>query len=148
MIVSQHPPEPPVDVPFEAHLILWPALALWMLFLIRLPGPHRRMAPPHEAMLVCAAFLADASVVVSGLRWPAPNADSFKLAVLWFALGLSLTVYLVLRAPRDDGDDGPAYEAPPEPPWWPDFERGFRDYARSGQPRPRSGPRVPVGTRS
>ena len=69
-------------------------------------------------MLVCAAFLADASVVVSGVRWPAPNADSFKLALLWFALGLSLTVYLVLRAPRDDGDDGRASEAPPEPPWW------------------------------
>jgi hypothetical protein len=40
-----------------------------------------------------------------------------------------------LLAPRgddggDDGGGGPRLPEDPEPPWWPDFEREFRAYAR------------------
>jgi hypothetical protein len=39
-----------------------------------------------------------------------------------------------LLAPRgedggDDGGGGPRLPEDPEPPWWPDFEREFREYA-------------------
>jgi hypothetical protein len=41
---------------------------------------------------------------------------------------------LVLR--RDDGDDSSGTADPETPPWWPEFEREFRSYARrSSRPR-------------
>ena len=148
MLLSQSPPQPPVEVPLAVHLVLWPLLIAWVWFLATRPARERRLPIRQEAMLVCAAFLADASLVLAGLRWPGPESNSFVLALVWFALLLSLTVFFVLRAPRDDGDeDGPA-EGPTEPPWWPDFERRFRDYTRTGPRPPAPGPRVPAGTRS
>jgi hypothetical protein len=61
---------------------------------------------------------------------------------------LSVTTYLILRAP-DDGDDGGGPGEPePEPPWWPEFERQLRDYTR-GRPRGTAGsPRTPAGIAS
>ena len=146
MILSQSPPSPPLDVPPEAHLVLWPALALWLVALLRIP-PHDRRLPTvwHDAMLASAAVLADATVVVARLRWPGPDTDAFCLAVLWFAVLLSVTAFIVLRAPRD-GRGGSATADLPEPPWWPEFERSFREYTRRGPSAPR--PRVPVGTGS
>ena len=58
----------------------------------------------------------------------------------WFFAGcalLTLGIFLLaaplMRPPHDDdgGDDGPGGGSPedPEPPWWPEFEREFRDYA-------------------
>lgn len=56
---------------------------------------------------------------------------------------ISVVAYrLLVRPPpdRDEGDDrGPAAGGPdddPEPPWWPEFERAFREQAA----RPRSAP--------
>ena len=60
----------------------------------------------------------------------------------WFFGGCALlTLGVALLAapmldPRDDGPDdggGPGGGGPvdPEPPWWPQFEREFRDYANS-----------------
>lgn len=52
------------------------------------------------------------------------------------SLGLALVASpLMQRPPDSDGGIGAARDAPPEPPWWPDFERDFRAYAareRSG----------------
>jgi hypothetical protein len=47
------------------------------------------------------------------------------------SLGLALVASPLMRRPADgDGGIGPAAGDPqPEPPWWPDFEREFRDYA-------------------
>ena len=58
----------------------------------------------------------------------------------WFFAGcalLTLGIFwlaapLMRPRPDDDGDDGgPGGWRPdePEPPWWPEFEREFRDYA-------------------
>jgi hypothetical protein len=50
-------------------------------------------------------------------------------------LGIFLAAAPLMRPPReDDGeDDGGGGDDPgpddPEPPWWPEFEREFRDYA-------------------
>ncbi len=148
MIVSQSPPQPPIEVPLAVHLVLWPALILWVWSLARRPARERRLPVRVEVMLVSATLLADASVVLASVRWPAPNANSFVLAFVWFALLLSLTVFFVLRASRDDDDGDGSADDLPEPPWWPEFERGLRDYMRHG-PRPDPPrPRVPAGTRS
>ena len=132
----------------EIHLVLWPALVLWVLTLARRPARERRLPMRLEAMLVGAALLSDASLVLAGLRWPGPESNSFVLALLWFALLLSLTVFLVLRAPRDGGDEGGSGADRPEPPWWPEFERRFREYTRSGPPPRAPSRRIPAGTRS
>ncbi|HET7760442.1 MAG TPA: hypothetical protein VFK62_11000 [Gaiellaceae bacterium] len=54
----------------------------------------------------------------------------FVAGVAAFALG----ALLVLS--RDDGDGREGDVDPESPPWWPDFEREFRSYARrSSRPR-------------
>jgi hypothetical protein len=50
-------------------------------------------------------------------------------------LGIFLLAAPLMRPPRDDdgGDDGRGGGGSPdepEPPWWPEFEREFRDYAK------------------
>jgi hypothetical protein len=46
------------------------------------------------------------------------------------SLGLALVASPLMQRPPDgDGGIGVAGEAPPEPPWWPDFERDLRAYA-------------------
>lgn len=60
-------------------------------------------------------------------------------ALLLFGLCAAITLGLALiaapllqRAPRGDGGGGGARNRPadpPEPPWWPDFERDFRAHA-------------------
>ena len=60
-------------------------------------------------------------------------------ALLLFGLCAAITLGLALvasplmqRPPDGDGGIGAAPDTPPEPPWWPDFERDFRDYAAIG----------------
>ncbi len=48
--------------------------------------------------------------------------------------GSLLAAPLLRRPPGDDGRGGRGPDHPepsPEPPWWPDFERDFRDHVRS-----------------
>lgn len=55
---------------------------------------------------------------------------AFVAGLAAFALG----ALLVLR--HEDGDDRRGDAEPDSPPWWPDFERDFRAYARrSSRPR-------------
>ena len=57
-------------------------------------------------------------------------------AMLLFGLAAALSLGLALlaapllrpRPPRDDGGTPRAVD-PPEPPWWPEFDRAFRDWA-------------------
>lgn len=50
-------------------------------------------------------------------------------AAIWLALAL-IASPLMRQPPDGDGGIGTrGDDAPPEPPWWPDFERDLRDYA-------------------
>jgi hypothetical protein len=82
-----------------------------------------------------AGALVSAGHVACGLAgWIAFDLPG---AMLLFGLcaALSLAVALIasplMRQPPDaDGGIGAGErDAPPEPPWWPDFERELRDYA-------------------
>ena len=133
----------PLDVPVWSHLILWPALIVWTLFLAR-RRPRARRSPLLLA-LVPLCFLADLGAFAVSIAWPTPGSNAFVFAVLWLAVLLSTTTYLILRT-ADDGDDGRgANEREPEPPWWPEFERQLRDYTR-GPGRSGGNPRTPAGT--
>ena len=88
------------------------------------------------------AFGADAVVVAATHSWPAPVSGAAVYGLLAVAWGLSLAAYFTLRS-SGGGDEPPSLPPDPDPPWWPDFERDFRDYARRG-PRPAPRPRQPV----
>ncbi len=136
----------PVDIPFGVHLILWPMLLVWALIVIRQCRRRAWVIPPLVSVaLATLAFLADAAALAGSLAWPGPGANSFVLFLLWLAVFLSATAYLVLRPRGDDDDGGGGDDRQPEPPWWPDFERQFRAYSRGG-PRPPQ-PRVPSSSR-
>jgi hypothetical protein len=60
--------------------------------------------------------------------WPASALDpiTFVVGVIAFAAGALLVL------PGDDGDEQPELPEDSDPaPWWPDFERDFRAYARA-----------------
>jgi hypothetical protein len=60
--------------------------------------------------------------------WPGSALDriTFVLGVVAFGAGA------LLALPGDDGDEQPELPDDPDPePWWPDFERDFRAYARA-----------------
>jgi hypothetical protein len=139
-------PGTPIEVPFFVHLVMWPLLCAWTLFLLR----RRRTSawpcsPRFGAALVPGCMLVDAVALVAAFRWPTPASNSFIFALLWVAVLFSVTAYFALRAPgRGHGDDGEPHDHP-EPPWWPDFERELRDYMRGGPRPPSRGPKVPAG---
>lgn len=133
----------PLDVPAWSHVILWPALIVWTLMLAR-SRPRVRCSPLLLA-LVPLCFLADLGALAVSFAWPTPASNSFVFAVLWLAVLLSTTTFLVLRAADDGGDGRGESEGEPEPPWWPEFERQLRDYTRGPQ-GPTGGPRTPAGT--
>jgi hypothetical protein len=135
----------PVDFPPALHLVLWPALVAWVaaLMWLRRSEPRLRSARLGFALVPVSILSAGWAVAASHI-WATPTARSLVFAFLWLAVLLSATTYIVLRAPDDGGDDGPGPE-PPDPPWWPDFERQLRDYERQ-QPRSPGGPRTPAGT--
>jgi hypothetical protein len=137
---------PPVEIPLGVHLILWPLLVVWACVVVRQCRRRAWVIPPLIAVaLAVLAFVADAAALAWSIAWPTPAATSFVLFLLWLAVFFSATAYVVLRPRGDDGGGGGWEEAGPEPPWWPDFERKFRDYAR---PRPRPPqPRVPSSSR-
>jgi hypothetical protein len=122
------------------HLLLWPALIGWVFALRSARKKHRWLRSGWVGFpLALLCFLVDAATLTAAFLWPSAT------AMLWLAVLCSITAYLVLRRP-DGGDDGGSGPEAPEPPWWPEFERQFRDYARKR--RPRSGaPRSPSGAR-
>lgn len=137
----------PVSIPPVIHLILWPALLLWVAVLIR---RRRRRAWPCVSgfglSLVPACLLTDSAALIAALRFPTRDANSFVFVLLWLAFLFSITAYFALRTP-DDGNwsDDDADEEYPEPPWWPDFERDLRDYMRRRPRQPTKPPRAPAG---
>jgi hypothetical protein len=55
---------------------------------------------------------------------------AFATGAVAFAAGA-----FILLARDDAGSDGPSRDDV-DPPWWPDFERGFRRYSTRRSPRP------------
>jgi hypothetical protein len=84
-------------------------------------------------MRAWGAGIGTGHLVLGVLGWAllgVPPAFFAGCAVLTFA-GAMLAAPLLRRRP-DDGDDGGGGAPAPddgEPPWWPGFERDFRDYA-------------------
>jgi hypothetical protein len=138
-----------VRVPPADQLAPWVALVVWagVLWRLRRGRPWLRSTALALGLVIATAF-ADASVVVASERISEPGGRSLATWLLWVATLLSVTTFLVLRAPDDDGDGGGGSgpdDEEPEPPWWPEFERAFRDYARRSPRRRGSGRRPPAG---
>src|SRR5215211_7179461 len=123
----------PADVPASLHLVLWPALIAWAVALIRLRRTHSQLRSVRLGFaLVPASIIADGAAVAAAHVWATPAARPLVFALLWLAVLLSVTTYLVLRAPGERGDGGGSGDdGGPEPPWWPEFERELRDYMRN-----------------
>jgi hypothetical protein len=130
-----------------AQLAPWLVLIVWCLFLARFRRgrPWLRSTPLAVGLLVATAF-ADGGESLAASRMSASGGQSLALASVWVAILLSITTYLVLRIPDDGGDDPGSEGEDPEPPWWPEFERAFHDYARRAR-APGRAPKTPAGTR-
>ena len=140
-------PGTPISVPDFLPLVLGPVLIAWMLFLI-----HRRRNRAFPCYwrfglsLLPATVLTDAAALIAAHRYPYQEASSFVFTMLWLAAMLSVTVFFALRTPDDAGGGGDQPEGDhPEPPWWPDFERDFRDYTRRRSRPPAKPPKAPAG---
>jgi hypothetical protein len=138
-----------VRVPAVVEIAPWAVLVVWWFVVLRYRRRRWLRSAAVVVGLVATSLLADASALLAAERMSPTRGQSLALALLWVAAVLSITTYLVLRAPGEGGGgDGP--EPPdddPEPPWWPEFEREFRDYAqRARRPGGRK-PRTPAGTR-
>ena len=95
--------------------------------------------------LVVATFLWDGAALAATAKMTATQGRSLALALTIVAGVLSVATLLALRGSRGD-DDGGGGPRPSEPPWWPEFERAFRDYVRGRPQHPRAGrPREPAG---
>ena len=145
-MLVQAQPGTPIEVPLLVHAILWPALILWASFLYRRRRTRRwPLSQRLGVVLVPLCFVCDAGALAAARTWPTADSNSFVFALVWAAFAVSLTAYFALSAPGDDGHDD-FEEAEPEPPWWPDFERKFRDYTRGGPKSPApERPRNPAG---
>ena len=141
-------PGTPISIPLAAHLLMWPALIGWILFLARRQRTRSwPCSPRFGAALVPGCLFVDAGALLAAVRWPSAASNSFILALLWLAVLFSVTAYYALRTPGDDGEDDQP-EDRPDPPWWPDFERQFRDYTRRGPRAPARPPKTPAGLSS
>jgi len=135
----------PLEVPAWIHLVLWPALIVWAAALRSARRGHRLLGSAGLGFALAALCLGvDGATLAAAVVWPTPAADSFVFGLLWIAALFSVSAYLILRAPDGD-DDGGSEGDPPEPPWWPEFERQFRDYTRAGPRKPARSPRAPAG---
>jgi hypothetical protein len=74
-----------------------------------------------------------ALAVVGGVALHVPGAELLFGLCAFVTLALALAVAPLLKPRRrDDGDGGVSAPLPPgdpSPPWWPEFEREFREYA-------------------
>lgn len=127
----------------------WLALIAWWVVLARLCRRWDWLRSTAISVgLVVATLFADTSVVVASTRMAAPGGRPLAAMALWIAGFLSVTTFTVLRASaggaRGDGGQPTGGEAPPEPPWWPGFERDFRDYERRTAPGAGPKQRLPV----
>jgi hypothetical protein len=119
-------------------------LALTFVAAVRLPGSGD---PLTAAAQTLAGFVLLIAALVS---WHSAGGVVMTDACYYAAAQMWILAFWTMRGERgDDEEDGGGGELPPdpEPPWWPDFEARFRDYARDGGGGSggRSQPRSPVG---
>jgi hypothetical protein len=89
------------------------------------PTPSRARRPIGYALIAAPLPLA---VALHLFVWPASALDriAFVVGVIAFGVGALLVLPSDDDEPQDDRTDDP------DPaPWWPDFERDFRAYARA-----------------
>lgn len=142
-------PGTPFSVPYFVHLILWPMLIVWTAILFRRRRSHSWPCSWRFGIaLVPACVFTDAAALLAAIKWPSHSSTSFVLTLLWLAAVFSITSYFALRTPDDGGGEGGSTDEDlPEPPWWPDFERDFRDYLRRRPKPPARPPRIPTGAK-
>lgn len=88
-------------------------------------------------VLVGAALVLGAFTVLTSGGVVAPKDELF---LCLFALLLLGTLLIIADDPDDRDDHGGRHDdSDGDPPWWPEFEAGFKSYARQ--------PRRPVATR-
>lgn len=91
------------------------------------------MTAPRR-MRAAGAGVAAGHLVLGAVAWLGLGASG---AMLFFGLAAALSLGLALltapllrpRPPRDDGGTPARAADPPEPPWWPEFDRDFRAWA-------------------
>ena len=129
---------------------LWLTLPLGLMLVltfvaaVRLPGSGDPLTASAQTLsgfvLLGAALVSrstDAGIVMTDVCF-------YAAAQMW------ILAFWTMRGERgDDEDDGGGGDLPPDPdpPWWPDFEARFRDYAArdGGGTGPHRPPRSPVG---
>ena len=94
-----------------------------------------RIRPVGSARLSTAAVSLALAIPLFGAASPRMGGIRSELFLCSFVLILIAAVL----APRGEDPDEPPYRGDDDPPWWPEFERGFRSYARRRRP--------PVSTR-
>lgn len=111
----------------------WLTAPLAALLLISFAAALRVKGPPVDTLTLALQVLAGFLLLAAGIGGWAQHRDVALTDVLLYgAAQMWILAYWGLRPAHDDEDEGPADSEPPAPPWWPDFERDFRDYARRG----------------
>ena len=97
----------------------------------RAPQKRSRHIRALGWMLVAGPLPLAVALHAAGRLPPTADQVAFLSAVAAFAIGAAIVLSVDDEEDqRGDGDDD-------SPPWWPEFEREFRAYARRPRPRPR-----------
>ena len=99
-------------------------IGLAPLYADRLPSGSVELGGALVAFAISAALLG---LMTAG----PPAAREDELFLTAFVL---LTIGSVLVLGGGNRDEGPPGGADGDPPWWPEFESGFRTYARKARP--------------
>jgi len=99
-------------------------IALAPLYADRLPSGSIELGSALVALAISAALLGLMTV-------GPPAAREDELFLTSFVL---LTIGSVFVLGAEGHDDGPSGGADGDPPWWPEFESGFRNYVRKTRP--------------
>jgi len=98
--------------------------------IVAAPWVSARLDAERAAAIGVPLVLALPLLVVAGPRFggtPLVNQTLFMAALAAFVAG---SIILVMAHGDDNGGGGGGGDAPVDPPWWPEFERDFRRYAR------------------
>ncbi len=94
------------------------------------------MSSARRVILTVAGFAAlELVIAIAALATIGAQRISFFLLACGVATAALARILVVLLRPRPGGGGGGGLgdesPGPPEPPWWPDFERQLRDHVRT-----------------